>query len=32
MPEAAKQALADLSPMTYTGDAQKLAEDLEKLI
>ena len=32
MPEDAKQALADLTPMTYTGDAQKLAEDLEKLI
>jgi adenylosuccinate lyase len=32
MPEAAKQALAELSPMTYTGDAQKLAKDLEKLI
>jgi adenylosuccinate lyase len=32
MPEAAKQALAELSPMTYIGDAQKLAKDLEKLI
>jgi adenylosuccinate lyase len=32
MPDAAKKALAELSPMTYTGDAQKLAKDLEKLI
>ncbi|VVH65518.1 Adenylosuccinate lyase (EC [uncultured Gammaproteobacteria bacterium] len=32
MPEQAKQALAQLTPMTYTGDAQKLARDIEKLI
>ncbi|CAC9522799.1 Adenylosuccinate lyase (EC 4.3.2.2) @ SAICAR lyase (EC 4.3.2.2) [uncultured Gammaproteobacteria bacterium] len=32
MPEEAKQALAQLTPMTYTGDAQKLARDIEKLI
>ena len=32
MPEAAKQALAELTPMTYTGDAEKLARDIEKLI
>ncbi len=32
MPEEAKQALAELTPMDYTGDAQKLAEALEKLI
>jgi Adenylosuccinate lyase (EC 4.3.2.2) len=32
MPAAAKQALADLTPMTYTGDAEKLARDIEKLI
>ncbi len=32
MPEAAKQALAELTPMKYIGDAQKLARDLEKLI
>ncbi len=32
MPQDAKQALADLTPMTYTGDAEKLARDLEKLI
>ena len=32
MPEDAKQALAELTPMNYTGDAQKLAEALEKLI
>ncbi|VVH50539.1 Adenylosuccinate lyase (EC [uncultured Gammaproteobacteria bacterium] len=32
MPEEAKQALAQLTPMTYMGDAQKLARDIEKLI
>ncbi len=32
MPDEAKQALAELTPMDYTGDAQKLAEALEKLI
>lgn len=32
MPEEAKQALADLTPMTYIGDAEKLAYDIEKLI
>ena len=32
MPEEAKQALAQLTPMTYTGDAQKLARNIEKLI
>lgn len=32
MPEDAKRTLAELTPMTYTGDAQKLAEDLENLI
>jgi len=32
MPEEAKQALADLTPMTYIGDAEKLAQDIEKLI
>jgi adenylosuccinate lyase len=32
MPEQAKQALAQLTPMTYTGNAQKLARDIEKLI
>lgn len=32
MPDKAKQALAELTPMTYTGDAQKLAEALEKLM
>ncbi len=32
MPDEAKQALAELTPMDYTGDAQKLAGALEKLI
>ena len=32
MPEDAKRSLAKLTPMNYTGDAQKLAEALEKLI
>ncbi|MBT4553511.1 MAG: adenylosuccinate lyase [Candidatus Thioglobus sp.] len=32
MPKEAKQALAELTPMTYTGDAEKLARDIEKLI
>jgi len=32
IPEEAKQALAKLTPMTYTGDAEKLARDIEKLI
>jgi adenylosuccinate lyase len=32
MPAEAKQALADLTPMTYIGDAEKLAQDIEKLI
>jgi adenylosuccinate lyase len=32
MPEEAKQALAELTPMTYIGDAEKLARDIEKLI
>ena len=32
MPDEAKQALAELTPANYTGDAQKLAEALKKLI
>lgn len=32
MPDEAKQALTDLTPMTYIGDAEKLARDIEKLI
>jgi adenylosuccinate lyase len=32
MPEEAKVALSKLTPMTYIGDAQKLARDIEKLI
>ncbi|OIR24767.1 adenylosuccinate lyase [Bathymodiolus thermophilus thioautotrophic gill symbiont] len=32
MPEEAKAALSKLTPMTYIGDAQKLARDIEKLI
>ncbi len=32
MPEAAKKALSELTPMNYTGDAEKLANDIEKLI
>jgi adenylosuccinate lyase len=32
MPKEAKQALAELTPMTYTGDAEKLERDIEKLI
>ena len=32
MPDEAKQALAKLTPANYTGDAQKLAEALKKLI
>jgi adenylosuccinate lyase len=32
IPEEAKQALADLTPRTYIGDAEKLARDIEKLI
>ena len=32
IPEEAKQALAALTPANYTGDAQKLAEALKKLI
>jgi adenylosuccinate lyase len=28
MPDEAKQALAELTPMTYTGDAEKLAKDI----
>lgn len=32
IPKEAKQALAELTPMTYTGDAEKLARDIEKLI
>ncbi|MDC9714343.1 MAG: adenylosuccinate lyase [Gammaproteobacteria bacterium] len=32
MPEEAKQALAELTPMTYIGDAQKLASATKKLI
>ncbi|SFV86289.1 Adenylosuccinate lyase [hydrothermal vent metagenome] len=32
MPEAAKKALSELTPMNYTGDAEKLATTVEKLI
>ncbi len=32
IPEEAKQALKALTPMTYTGDAQRLAKDIENLI
>lgn len=32
IPNEVKQALAGLTPMTYTGDAQKLADDIKKLI
>ncbi|SMN13572.1 Adenylosuccinate lyase [Bathymodiolus heckerae thiotrophic gill symbiont] len=32
VPEEAKQALAELTPMTYIGDAQKLASATKKLI
>ncbi|WXU00448.1 MAG: Adenylosuccinate lyase [Catillopecten margaritatus gill symbiont] len=32
MPEAAKKALSELTPMNYTGDAEKLANNIEKLI
>ncbi|SHA03512.1 Adenylosuccinate lyase [Bathymodiolus thermophilus thioautotrophic gill symbiont] len=32
MPEEAKAVLSKLTPMTYIGDAQKLARDIEKLI
>jgi adenylosuccinate lyase len=32
MPEVAKQALAELTPSTYIGDAQKLAQEINKLI
>lgn len=32
MPENAKAALAKLTPMNYTGDAEKLANSIEKLI
>ena len=32
MPDEAKKALSELTPMTYIGDADKLARDIEKLI
>ena len=32
IPEPAKQALAKLTPTNYIGDANKLAQDIEKLI
>ncbi|QKQ24482.1 adenylosuccinate lyase [Candidatus Ruthia endofausta] len=32
MPDEAKIALSELTPMTYTGDAQKLANAIKKLI
>lgn len=32
IPKQAKQALSALTPMNYTGDAQRLAKDIENLI
>lgn len=32
IPEEAKQALRELTPMNYTGDAQRLAQDIENKI
>ncbi|BAS68405.1 adenylosuccinate lyase [Bathymodiolus septemdierum thioautotrophic gill symbiont] len=32
MPEDAKKALSELTPMTYIGDAEKLANDIDNLV
>ena len=32
IPDSAKQALSELTPENYTGNAKKLAQEIEKLI